>query len=127
VETQEAIARKERSEWPHRSSGGFHSGQSTGSPRAYGLYKLHPHADIAVNLIGSVDRDDVRMSDARQQPTLTNDRCCSVASRGRYQFERDVAIKVRIPRAIHVARSPTTDTLADAKVPPGFEGRSTVA
>ena len=75
--------------------------------------ELHPDADRAVARFGAVDRDDVRMAHARQEPAFVDDARGIAQRRGRIvnggrgakQLERDLSIEVRIPCAIHLAKT----------------------
>ena len=88
--------------------------------------ELHPDADHAVARLGAVDRDHVRMAHARQQPPFVDDPrrvADRLARRVRrrvcpQQFERHVAVEMRIPRAIHVAVGAVAEQFQPLQVTP---------
>ena len=89
--------------------------------------ELHPDADRAVARFGAIDRDDVRMAHARQEPAFVDDarwiaerRRRIVNSGGRAeQLECDFSIEVRIPCPIHLAEGAAADGFEQSQVAPG--------
>ena len=83
--------------------------------------EFHPETDPSSDLLGAVDRDDVRMTDAREQPAFLDDgRRRTVAGRSirGQQLERHLPIEPGVPGPIHLAECAAADPLEHAQMSP---------
>src|SRR5215831_1640235 len=66
--------------------------------------ELHPEPDPAVDLVGVIDGDDVRMPDAREQARFLQDPIAlELRSFAVEELDRDLAVELRIPGPIDLA------------------------
>ena len=63
------------------------------------VHELHPHADAAVDPLGAVDGDDVRVTDARQQAPFLDHRRRIAARFGRRRILRATSRSSRVSQA----------------------------
>src|SRR5207247_3379600 len=85
--------------------------------------EFHPETDPSSNLLGAVDRDNVRMTHAGEQAAFLDDgRSRTVAGRllRGQQLERHLPIEPRIPGPIHFAECAGANPLEHAQVSPVF-------
>ena len=83
--------------------------------------EFHPEADACADLLGAVDRDDVRMTDAGEQSAFVDDGRRERIAHGGIridQLERHLAIEARVPGAVDLAEDATADSLERAQVSP---------
>src|SRR5688572_8739824 len=74
--------------------------------------EFHPETDACADLLGAVDRDDVWMPHAREEPALLDDGGRVLAfGRGRVdQLECHLAIESGVPRPVHLPECAAADS-----------------
>ena len=80
------------------------------------LDELHPETDGLVVLIDAVDRHDIRVAHASQQPRFLNHR--GRALRIVHDLQRDFAFERRVPRQVDGPEPPATELAADFEPAP---------
>ena len=78
--------------------------------------EFHREANDAVVLIHPMNRDHVRMPNAREETPFANDLCSPL--RVTKQLERDPPLECAIPREIHRAEVAVTNGVANLQRPP---------
>ena len=92
--------------------------------------ELHPETDACADLLGAVDRDDVRMTDAGEQSAFVDDGRGGTVADGWIrvdQLERHLAIEPRVPRPVHLAEDAAADSLERAQVSPVRQRAAAIA
>ncbi len=83
--------------------------------------EFHPETDAWADLLGAVDRDDVRMTHAGEEPALLDDRRRGTVADGGIrvdQLERHLAIEPGVPRPVDLAEGAAADALERAQMSP---------
>ena len=80
--------------------------------------EAHPHADLAVDPLGAVDRHHIRMADASQQARFFDDGGGFGGLLAPQDLQRDRPIEPRVVCPIDVAERASTDVLEDGQGAP---------
>ena len=92
-------------------------------PERVALDELHGDEDLLFPLADVVNRDDVRMRDPRHRPYLAHQarlrllRPFAQRELGPDDLDRDIAIELRVARAVHHAHPTAADRLDDLVAP----------
>ena len=85
--------------------------------------ELHPDAHLPLDTLGAIDGHDVRVPDPSEQSAFL-DYCRGsslvITIAAAQQLERHLAVESRIPRPIHVAKTPTADVFEETQRSPEF-------
>jgi hypothetical protein len=83
--------------------------------------QFHPETNGVPDALGAIDRDDVGVADAREEPTFLDDggraRIFGIGSRG-LELQRNFAIETRVPCTVDVPECTGAKWLQDTDVPP---------
>ena len=88
------------------------------------LDELHPQADLVSDPLGTVDGDDVRMANLRQQAAFFDDRARARLAGNRVrrqEFERDVAVEPSVASAVDLSESAATNRRDQFQMSPSFK------
>ena len=82
--------------------------------------ELHPEPDLPADLLGAVNRHDVGVTDAGEQPSFVNDRRGALTGERlrRQDLERDVPVQAGVPGAVDLTRGAGADSPEDMEMRP---------
>jgi hypothetical protein len=87
--------------------------------------ELGPDPDFSVDALRSVNREDVGMTHAREEPRLLDRRGCGIRARRRdhiQELEGHVTFQALVPREIDAAGRSLAELPDDDQVPPAVPG-----